>query len=101
MPSEVNHIYGNRKDLLQHKNQFQQLAPDVVLDMICMCAQEAKGMASLWQTSSPADLLSTFRGIAKRLVVVSSCDVYYAYGIMNRSEDDAPESTVLTEDRLV
>jgi hypothetical protein len=44
-----------------------------------------------------AAFLERFRGIAGRAVVISSCDVYLAYGRLQRLESGAPDTVPLTE----
>jgi nucleoside-diphosphate-sugar epimerase len=63
-------ILGDRRDLDAFAAAFHQAAPDVVLDMIPITPQDAR------------DVVRVFSGIAKRLVVLSSLDVYRAYGRM-------------------
>ena len=70
LPAEVSHLYGDRRALPSITSQFKRLAPDVVLDMICYNEQEA------------SNLMQTFKGIARRVVVASSMDVYRAYGCL-------------------
>jgi nucleoside-diphosphate-sugar epimerase len=43
-------------------------------------------------------LADAFRGIARRVVVLSSGDVYRAYGLLRGTEEGAPEPTPLKED---
>lgn len=86
LPEAVNHIYGDRRDLLGFSSHFKNLAPEIVVDIICYNAQEA------------ADLVNTFRGVADRLVVASSMDVYRAYGCLLNLEPGEAESVALDED---
>ncbi|MFY9558086.1 MAG: NAD-dependent epimerase/dehydratase family protein [Blastocatellia bacterium] len=86
LPAEVHHLYGHRRELLSFTSQFKSLAPEVVLDMICYNAREA------------ADLTKTFKGIARRIVVASSMDVYRAYGCLLGLEAGPADSTPLDED---
>ena len=82
----ANHIHGDRRNLPTFKSQFKRLAPDVVIDMICHNERDASG------------LIQTFEGVAERLVVISSMDVYRAYGCLLRHETAFPETTPLNED---
>ncbi|HXF40203.1 MAG TPA: NAD-dependent epimerase/dehydratase family protein [Blastocatellia bacterium] len=82
----VNHVHGDRRLLSSFTSAFEQIAPDVVLDMICYNEREA------------SDLIQTFRGIAKRVVVASSMDVYKAYGCLLGLESGTPDPNPLTED---
>jgi len=53
----------------RHKGEFKRLA-QVVLDMIPYTEQDALAT------------MSTFKGIAQRVVAISSMDVYRAYGVI-------------------
>jgi nucleoside-diphosphate-sugar epimerase len=86
LPASVNHLHGEHADLQSFKSQFKSLAPDVVLDMICFNEPAALG------------LLQTFEDLADRLVVVSSMDVYRAYGCLLGLEAASPEPRPFNED---
>jgi nucleoside-diphosphate-sugar epimerase len=83
---EVTHIFGDRNDLGAHAEAFRKLAPDVVIDFILSSGRQASG------------LMETFRGIAGRVVALSSIDVYRACGILHGSEPGPLQPTPLTED---
>lgn len=74
LPPNVNQILGDRRNLVDFVSEFQRLAPDVVLDMLPYTKQDA------------VDLMQTFRTLTGRMVVISSMDVYQAYGCFRRSE---------------
>ncbi len=59
---------------------------DVVVHMVAMGAADAEAA------------VRTFSGRAGRLVLVSSCDVYRAYGRLTKSEKGPPEPVPLSED---
>ena len=63
----VNYIRGDKSNLSDFREQFSILSPDVVIDMVAYSEDEA------------VQLTKTFSGIVKRLIVISSCDVYRAY----------------------
>lgn len=86
VPEPVQHILGNRHDLARYCADFRQFAPHVVVDMIAFTEKDA------------AILVNVFRGLAERLVVVSSADVYRAYGRFLGVEPGPIEPTPLTED---
>ena len=88
LPAGVTEIKGDRANLLQMRSDFRRIAPDVVLDMVAYTEQDA-------QTAMDA-----FRGIAGRIVVVSSMDVYRAYGIILGLESGI-EPVPLTEESLL
>jgi nucleoside-diphosphate-sugar epimerase len=85
-PSDVHHIHGDRAQLDDFAAEFRRFAPDVVLDMAPMFERDAVAAMRM------------FRGIAKRIVAISSADVYRAYGRLHGSEPGPIEPMPLTED---
>ncbi len=85
LPS-VQHIYGKRKDLSTFLADFKRFAPDVVLDLIPYVEQDA------------LILMDTFCSMAKRIVAITSMDVYAAYGRLTGSENGEPEQMAFDED---
>ncbi|MFH7026524.1 MAG: NAD-dependent epimerase/dehydratase family protein [Heteroscytonema crispum UTEX LB 1556] len=85
LPLDVNEIIGDRSLLPNFKSKFQQVSPDVVLDMICY-TEEAAHIT-----------VNAFKGIAQRVVAISSMDVYRAYGVILGTENDAI-AVPITED---
>lgn len=81
----LRHIHGERAGIDQHAAAFREFAPDVAVDMACMSEEDA--------------LITTaaLRGVARRAVVVSSIDVYCAYGRMHGSEPGPLEPLPLSE----
>jgi nucleoside-diphosphate-sugar epimerase len=86
LPGTITHIHGEQAKLGDHQDQLRQLAPAVVLHMVPACAQDA------WT------LMSTLRGIAERVVAISSLDVYQAYNRLLRIESGPPDPQPLTEE---
>lgn len=93
LPPEVGHIHheaadirGDRNYLTAYAAEFRRLAPEVVLDMIPMTEADARAV------------VETFRGVARRLVAISSCDVYRAYGRLIGTEPGPPDPMPITED---
>jgi nucleoside-diphosphate-sugar epimerase len=84
--SELEHILGERRHLVDFAKRFERLAPDMVVDTIPMTERDAR------------DVVRTFRGIAQRVVAISSGDVYRAYGRLLHSEPGSLEPVPLTED---
>jgi nucleoside-diphosphate-sugar epimerase len=82
----VDQIQGDRHDLGAHRAEFRRFAPDVVVDMIAFTEQDALA------------LVDAFRERARRLVVISSADVYRAYGRFLGTEPGPIEPTPLAED---
>ncbi|MBD6617179.1 NAD-dependent epimerase/dehydratase family protein [Komarekiella sp. 'clone 1'] len=85
LPLNVHKILGDRSHLWEMRSQFQQLAPQVVVDMVAYTEQDA------------LTLMNTFKGIARRIVVISSIDVYRAYDVLWGKESDVIP-VPLTED---
>src|SRR5262249_62099847 len=54
-------------------------------------------MVAMGQVDADA-AVRTFQGRTQRLVMISSCDVYRAYGRLTKAEPGPPEPTPLTED---
>jgi nucleoside-diphosphate-sugar epimerase len=86
LPSSVCHILGDRQNLSDFIGEFKRFAPQIVLDNYLRFEQEA------------ITLMQTFRGIAERVVAISSQDVYRTYGILWRRENTDPNITPINED---
>ncbi len=86
LPPGVQHLLGDRRHLADFADEFKRLAPQVVLDMIPRTEQEA------WM------VMGTFKSIARRVVALSSQDVYRAYGKLIRIEPGPIEPLPLTEE---
>ena len=86
LPKQVQHILGDRREWEAHKEALQRFEPEIVLDMIAM------GPQSAWE------VLCTFGGIARRVVALSSQDVYRAYGTLIGLNAGPVEATPLSED---
>src|SRR5579871_4895222 len=86
LPDSVLPLYGDRIHLADFRGDFQQFAPEVVLDMNASTEEDGK------------ILLELFQGMACRLVVVSSGDVYRAYDRFRKTDPGSPDPTPLTED---
>lgn len=86
LPEGVQHLYGDRWRLAENTDELRRLAPDIVLDMMLMTGAAARIVQEI------------FRGVARRLVVVSSMDVYRAYDILRGKDDGALEPNPLTEE---
>jgi len=86
LPEGVSHIHGDRNRLSEFSDEFERFRPDVVLDMMLLNETQAR------------DLVSVMSGIAKRLVVASSCDVYRQYDLVRGVEKGPAYDGRLTED---
>jgi nucleoside-diphosphate-sugar epimerase len=85
LPERVRAVQGDRNQLEQSADDFRRLCPDVVVDCIAFTQQQA------------VSLVDVFRGIAKRLVVLSSGDVYRANDLLFGRFIGTLEPTPLSE----
>ncbi len=79
-------IVGDRKRLAESRPAIAAFAPEVVIDMIASSQVAARG------------LVDAVGGIARRVVVATSMDVYRACGVLHGSEPGGLEPLPLTED---
>jgi len=86
LPKSVKHIHAERRDLPARADKLRKLGPDVVLDMAAFTQQDA------------LTTVNTFRSVARRLVMISSQDVYRAYGRFRETEPGPLENVPLNED---
>ncbi len=89
LPTSVRHLHGARHRLDELASDIARLAPEVVVDIAPLTEADA-GAA-----------VEAFRGVARRLVALSSMDVYRARGRFHGSEPGSPEAVPLTEDALL
>jgi nucleoside-diphosphate-sugar epimerase len=85
-PDRVLQILGDRRDLPASRSQFRGFAPDGIIDFILASESQAKAT------------MDVFRGIAERVVALSSGDVYRAAGILHGTEPGPLQPVPLTED---
>jgi nucleoside-diphosphate-sugar epimerase len=89
LPEGVQHISGDIRHLADFREAFEKFAPEVVLHNILFTEKDANLFVDV------------FRGIAKRIVMVSSMDVYQAYGRFTGIESGEPIPTPMNEDAPV
>jgi nucleoside-diphosphate-sugar epimerase len=82
----VTHFHGDRDALAQARPELERFAPDVVINMIALLEAQAEAF------------VQALSGVAQRAVVISSQDVYRAYGRIIGTEPGSPDATPLTED---
>lgn len=83
LPSGVRRLHGAFNRL---PDELRQLQPDVVVHMWALTEEAARSFVQF------------FRGFAGRAVVISSCDVYRAYGLVKRLETGEPGEIPIRED---
>lgn len=86
LPDRVQEILGDRRPLADVAGVLLKTRPEVVLDMIPLIEQDAR------------DVMSIFKGVARRVVSISSQDVYRAFGRVNRKESGPVDPLPITED---
>ncbi len=86
LPEGVGHFLGDRQALEDHADELRSFDPEVVLDMIPMNEKDARGVVEM------------FRDVARRVVVISSEDVYRAYDIVRGLAPGPPDPVPLSED---
>ena len=85
-PAGVEVIRGDRNHLSASALELKRFAPDVVIDMVLSSGSQAE------------ELVNLFRGATRRVVMLSSMDVYRAVGVANGTESGPPQEVPLTED---
>jgi nucleoside-diphosphate-sugar epimerase len=86
LPNGVQGFIGDRRPFASHAEKLRSFQPEVVLDMIPAIEQDA------------IDVMKTSRGVARRVVAISSQDVYRAFGRVNGKEAGSVEPPPITED---
>jgi nucleoside-diphosphate-sugar epimerase len=85
-PEGTEEILGDRHFLQDHQPEFRRQSFDVVVDFVLSSGRQAQ------------QLMDTFRGIAGRVVALSSMDVYRAWGVFYNMEPGGLQELPLTED---
>jgi nucleoside-diphosphate-sugar epimerase len=86
LPDGVQRIHGDRNRLPDLRDTIARLAPEVVVDLVLSSGGQAR------------QLMDTLRGIAGRVVALSSIDVYRAFAIVNGIDTGPLQPVPLTED---
>jgi len=86
VPAGVDEIRGDRNQLRPAAVELQRFAPDVVIDMVISSGPQAE------------ELMNIFRGETRRVVMLSSIDVYRAASVANGTESGPLQQVPLTED---
>lgn len=86
VPAGVEEIRGDRNQLNASAQELKRFAPDVVIDLVLSSGPQAE------------EPMSIFRGTARRVVMLSSIDVYRAVGISHGTENGPLQDVPLTEE---
>ncbi|MBO0910481.1 MAG: NAD-dependent epimerase/dehydratase family protein [Acidobacteria bacterium] len=87
--SEVVRIQGDRNRLQDYLIRLRRFSPDVVVDLILSSQEQAR------------QLMSVANELSLRLIVISSMDVYRAWGVWHEVEPGPVEPLPITEDSPV
>ncbi len=86
VPAGVDEIRGDRNQLNASAQELKRFAPDVVIDLVISSAPQAE------------ELMNIFRGATRRMVMLSSIDVYRGVGIFHGTESGPLQDVPLTEE---
>ena len=82
----VNEIRGDRNQLNASAEKLKHFAPDAVIDLVISSSSQGE------------ELMNIFRGVARRVVMLSSIDVYRAVGVSHGKESGPLQELPLTEE---
>jgi nucleoside-diphosphate-sugar epimerase len=85
VPAGVHEIRGQRDQLNASAEEMKNFSPDLVVDFV---------ISAGWQAE---ELMNIFRGVSRRVVMLSSIDVYRAVGISHGTETGPLQELPLTE----
>jgi nucleoside-diphosphate-sugar epimerase len=86
LPTGIRHILGDQHDLQGFGDELRGFGPEIVVHMIA--TSEAHAL----------NVMAMFRGIARRIVAISSQDVYHAYGRLIGLETGPLDRIPVSED---
>lgn len=86
VPAGVHEIRGERNQLSAGAEEMKRFSPDVVVDFVISSGRQAE------------DLMKIFRSVARRVVMLSSIDVYRAIGVSHGTESGPLQELPLTEE---
>ena len=86
VPAGVEDLRGDRNQLSASARELTRFAPDVVIDLVVSSGTQAE------------ELMNIFRGATRRVIMLSSMDVYRAVGVSNGTESGPLQEVPLTED---
>jgi nucleoside-diphosphate-sugar epimerase len=85
-PAGVEQIQGDRSQLSASATELKRFAPEVVIDLVISSGAQAE------------ELMNVFRKAARRVIMLSSMDVYRAIGISQGTESGPLQEVPLTEE---
>jgi nucleoside-diphosphate-sugar epimerase len=84
-PKGTSEIVGDRNEISRHRPTFARENFDAVIDFIVSSERQARA------------LIETFRGVTRRVIALSSMDVYRAMGVVRKTEPGPLQEVPLTE----
>jgi hypothetical protein len=85
-PAGVDEIRGDRNQLNASAQELKSFAPDVVIDLVISSGPQAE------------ELMDIFRGATRRVVMLSSIDVYRAVAVSQGTKSGPLQEVPLTEE---
>jgi nucleoside-diphosphate-sugar epimerase len=85
-PAGVEQLLGDRDRLSDSAAELKQFSPDVVIDLVISSGPQAE------------ELMTVFRGVVRRVIMLSSMDVYRAIGVAQGTEPGPLQEVPLTEE---
>jgi nucleoside-diphosphate-sugar epimerase len=86
LAENVSQIQGDRNQLSEYRREIAGFSPDVIVDLILSSGEQARA------------LMDFARRLVRRVIALSSMDVYRAWGVMVGKEPGGLEPLPLTED---
>ena len=86
VPKGASEIVGDRNEISRHRVAFARENFDAVIDFIVSSERHARA------------LIETFRGLTRRVIALSSMDVYRAMGVVRKTEPGPLQELPLTEE---
>ena len=83
--TDIVSIQGDRNRLPEYSKQIQEFSPDVIVDLILSSGKQAR------------QLMTYARELTRRVVAISSMDVYRAWGVLRELEPGSLEPLPITE----
>ncbi len=71
---DVTELLGDRNRLSEFADRIMSFEPEIILDMMLLSEEQTRA------------LVAVASGVARRLVIASSCDVYYQYDLLRGAE---------------
>jgi nucleoside-diphosphate-sugar epimerase len=89
LPTGVLQVQADRNRLQDYSSDLRQFSPDIVIDLVLSSGEQAR------------QLVRVCRGVAGRIVALSSMDVYRAWGVLHGTEPGQLEPLPIHEDSSV